>query len=86
MDAEHRVITIDRHVWTMKGPAHHTEVDKAMAVANQERHQLLSAGAWTGDVFVSGDDEHVIVSFDVRRPETEAGTTTAATDAGATDA
>ncbi|MFF8406949.1 hypothetical protein ACF06P_35650 [Streptomyces sp. NPDC015684] len=86
MDADHRVITIDRHVWTMKSPAHHTEVDKAMAVANQERHRLRSAGAYTGDVFVSADDEHVIVSFDVRRPEADELPTTAPTDTEATDA
>jgi hypothetical protein len=69
MDAEKHIITIDRHVWTLKGPAHHTEVDKAMSVASQERNQLAAGGVWVGDVYVSADDEHVIVTFDARRPD-----------------
>ncbi|MFI5973568.1 hypothetical protein [Streptomyces sp. NPDC051452] len=86
MGAEHHVITIDRHVWQMKGPAHHTEVDKAMAVANQQRSQLAAGGMWTGDVYVSADDEHVIVTFDARRAEADARTSAAPTDTEATDA
>ncbi|MGW1961763.1 hypothetical protein ACWCPD_15975 [Streptomyces sp. NPDC001935] len=84
MEADHHVIEIDRHVWTLKAPAHHTEVDKAMAVANQERSLLAAGGAWAGDVFLSGDDQHVVVSFDAQRPdknETSKDTAAAATEA-----
>ncbi|MFF3884087.1 hypothetical protein [Streptomyces sp. NPDC001914] len=79
MEADHHIIEIDRHVWTLKAPAHHTEVDKTMSVANQERSLLTAGGSWAGDVFLSGDDQHVVVSFDARRPDKT--TTSAALDA-----
>lgn len=70
MDAEKRVITIDRHEWTLKSPAHHTEVDKACAVAEQERAQLAARGTRTGDVHVSAaDDDELVISFEVERPK-----------------
>lgn len=69
MDAEHRVVTIDRHEWTLKSPAHHTEVDKAVAVANTERAQQGARGKRTGDVHVTASDDQVIVSFEAERPK-----------------
>jgi hypothetical protein len=72
MEAQKQIVAIDRHVWTLKSPAHYTEIDKAVGVANQERNQLAASGTWAGDVFLSGDDQHVIVSFDARHPETPA--------------
>lgn len=70
MDAEKSVVTIDRHEWTLKSPAHYTEVEKTVAVANQERAQLASRGTRTGDVHVSAaDDDEVIVSFEAERPK-----------------
>ena len=86
MDAQKQVITIDRHVWTLSSPAHHTEVDKALAVANLERNELAARGTWAGDVFLSGDDQHVIVSFDARRPKSPADLSSTAAGTETTDA
>lgn len=69
MDADHRVITFDRHEWLLKSPAHHTEVDKAMTAANTERAQLSSGGVRTSDVEISAHDDLVVVSFEAERPK-----------------
>lgn len=68
MEADKRVITVDRHEWTLKCPAHHTEVEKTVAVAERERGQLSSRGICTGDVHVHGDGTDLIVSFEAERP------------------
>ncbi|WP_426568131.1 hypothetical protein [Streptomyces canus] len=70
MDADHRVITIDRHEWVLKSPAHHTEVSQAVAVAEQERARQASRGKRTGDVHITPGDDEVIVSFEAERPKT----------------
>jgi len=69
MDADHRVITYDRHEWVLKSPAHHTEVEKAVAVAGQERARQASHGRHTGDVHITAADDEVIVSFEAERPK-----------------
>ncbi|MFF9310134.1 hypothetical protein ACF1BS_04405 [Streptomyces sp. NPDC014748] len=69
MDAEKRVITIDRHEWTLKMPAHHTEVEKAVAAAEHDRARLASSGVHTGDVHVHGDGDELVVSFEAERPK-----------------
>jgi hypothetical protein len=70
MDADKRVITIDRHEWTLKSPAHHTEVEKACAVAEHERATLASKGVRTGDVHVSAaEDDELVISFEAERPK-----------------
>lgn len=80
MDAEHRVITIDRHEWTLKSPAHHTEVEKAVAVAEMERAALASKGTRTGDVHVHGDDTELVISFEAERPRTKRAVRSVAAD------
>ncbi|MFF0597870.1 hypothetical protein [Streptomyces antibioticus] len=69
MDAEKRVITIDRHEWVLKQPAHHTEVEKAVRVADLERGTLASKGVRAGDVHVHGDDTELVISFEAERPK-----------------
>lgn len=69
MHANKRVVTVDRHEWTLSSPAHHTEVEKAVAAANQERATLAARGTRTGDVHVSANDDEVIVSFEAERPK-----------------
>ncbi|MCQ9178569.1 hypothetical protein KMT30_05900 [Streptomyces sp. IBSBF 2953] len=69
MDADHRVTTIDRHEWVLKSPAHHTEVEKAVAVAERTRGQLASKGVRTGDIHIAGDDQELTVSFEAERPK-----------------
>lgn len=69
MDADHRVITYDRHEWVLKTPAHHTEVEKAVAVAERVRGDVASKGVRTGDVHIAGDDQELIVSFEAERPK-----------------
>lgn len=69
MDAEKRVRTVDHHEWTLKAPAHHTEVDKAVAVAEHERATLAAKGIRTGDVHVSGDGEQLLISFEAEQPK-----------------
>lgn len=69
MDAEHRIITVDRHEWVLKQPAHHTEVEKAVAVAGRDRARLVAKGVRTGDVQVHGGDAELIVSFEAERPK-----------------
>lgn len=69
MDADHRVITIDRHEWVLKSPAHHTEVEKAVAVAENVRASLASKGVRTGDVHIGGDDQELVISFEGERPK-----------------
>lgn len=69
MDAETRVITIDRHEWVLKSPAHHTEVEKAVAVAEHERSALAARQVRTGDVHLTASDDEVIVSFEAERPK-----------------
>lgn len=68
MEADKRVITVDRHEWTLKSPAHHTEVEKAVAVAEHDRARLAARGVRTGDVHVHGDDDELVVSFEAERP------------------
>jgi hypothetical protein len=68
MDAQKQVITIERHVWTLRGPAHHTEVEKAIAVATHERQERAARGRTVGDVYLSVDDDHIVISFDAKRP------------------
>lgn len=69
MDASKRTVTIDRHEWTLKSPAHHTEVKKAVAIAEHERAALASKGVHTGDVHVHGDDTELVISFEAERPK-----------------
>ena len=69
MDAEKRVITFDRHEWTLKSPAHHTEVGKAVAVAEHDRAALAAKGIRTGDVEISASDDTVIIAFEAERPK-----------------
>jgi hypothetical protein len=69
MDAEHRVTTLDRHEWVLKSPAHHTEVSKAVAVAEQERATQAARSKRTGDVHITASDDEVIVSFEAERPK-----------------
>ncbi|MEI5520700.1 hypothetical protein WB388_08805 [Streptomyces brasiliscabiei] len=69
MDADHRVITIDRHEWVLRQPAHHTEVEKAVVVAEHERAALASRGTRTGDVHIHGDDTELVISFEAERPK-----------------
>ncbi|MFF4548628.1 hypothetical protein ACFY1J_31085 [Streptomyces sp. NPDC001406] len=69
MDADHRVVTIDRHEWTLKSPAHHTEVEKAVAVAEHERAALTNKGVRAGDVHIHGDDTELVVYFETERPK-----------------
>lgn len=68
MEAQKQIITIDRHEWSLPSPIHHTEVDKALAVANQERATLAAQGVRTGDVHVWSHDSKVVVSFEAERP------------------
>jgi len=67
MDAEHRVVTIDRHEWVLKSPAHHTEIGKAVDAAELERATQASKGVRTGDVHVHGDDTELVISFEAER-------------------
>lgn len=69
MDAEKRVRTVDHHEWTLKQPAHHTEIEKAVAVAEHERAALAAKGVHTGDVHISGDGEQLLISFEAERPK-----------------
>ncbi|MET9122966.1 hypothetical protein [Streptomyces sp. NPDC004528] len=69
MEAQKQIVTTDRHQWSLKSPAHHTEVERAVAVANQERAAAASKGVRTGDVHIWSHDDEVIVSFDAERPE-----------------
>lgn len=69
MDAEKHIVTIERHVWTLKAPAHHTEVEKTVAVAEHDRARLASKGVRTGDVHVHGDDTELVISFEAERPK-----------------
>ncbi|QIJ62578.1 hypothetical protein [Streptomyces sp. JB150] len=68
MDAEHHVTTVDRHEWTLKSPAHHTEVEKAVRVAEHDRARLASRGIRTGDVHVHAADDQLVISFEAARP------------------
>ncbi|MET9158256.1 hypothetical protein ABZX56_11050 [Streptomyces parvulus] len=70
MDAEERRITIDRYEWALKSPAHHTELEKAVAVAEKKRAELAAKRTCTGDVHVTASDNEVIVSFEAERPKT----------------
>jgi hypothetical protein len=69
MDATKRIILVERHEWTLKQPAHHTEVEKAVAVAERERGHLAARGVQTGDVHIHGGDDELIVSFQAERPK-----------------
>ncbi len=69
MDAEERRVTIDRHEWVLKSPAHHTELEKAVAVAERKRAELAVRRVRTGDVHVTAADNEVIVSFEAERPK-----------------
>lgn len=68
MDADKRVITVDRHEWTLKSPAHHTEVEKAVAVAEHDRARLASKEVRTGDIEIAAHDDLLVISFEAERP------------------
>jgi hypothetical protein len=88
MDAEHRVVTIDRHEWVLKSPAHYTELDKAVSVANTERATQAARGKHTGEVHITASDDQVIVSFEAERPKNpkRSGVAFPTDEAEATDA
>ncbi|MET7776284.1 hypothetical protein ABZU94_10600 [Streptomyces mirabilis] len=86
MEANKRVVTTDRHEWTLTSPAHHTEVEKAVAVASGERAALASQGVRTGDVHIWSHDGLVIVSFDAERPKNPKRSMAAAEDQEPTSA
>ncbi|MEU3899774.1 hypothetical protein [Streptomyces sp. NPDC045251] len=70
MDAEERRVTIDRHEWALKSPAHHSELEKAITAAERKRSELLTRkGARVGDVHVTAADDEVIVQFEAERPK-----------------
>ena len=70
MDAEERRVTLDRHQWALKRPAHHTELEKAVAVAERKRGDLATRrGVRTGDIYVTAADHEVIVSFEAEQPK-----------------
>lgn len=69
MNAEKRIRTVDHHEWSLPQPAHHTEVEKAVAAAEHDRAALATRGARTGDVHVHGGDSQLIVSFEAERPK-----------------
>lgn len=69
MDAEKRIRTVDHHEWTLKQPAHHSEVEKAVAVAERDRAALASHGARTGDVHIHGGDAELVIFFEAERPK-----------------
>ncbi|MEU9208507.1 hypothetical protein AB0D27_11270 [Streptomyces sp. NPDC048415] len=69
MEAQKQIVTTDRHQWSLASPAHHTDVDKAMALADQERATLASKGVRTGDVHVWSLDNQVVISFEAERPK-----------------
>ncbi|MFJ6730039.1 hypothetical protein ACIQPQ_34585 [Streptomyces sp. NPDC091281] len=69
MEAEHRLVTIDRYEWVLKSPAHHTEVEKTVAVAKTERAQRASRGGRAGDIHIMASDDEVVVSFEIERPK-----------------
>jgi hypothetical protein len=69
MDATKRIILVERHEWTLKQPAHHTEVEKAVAVAEQDRARLATRGVQTEDVHVHGGDDELVISFQAERPK-----------------
>lgn len=69
MDAEERHVTIDRHEWALKSPAHHTELEKAVTAAERKRGALAARQVRTGDVYVTAADNEVIVSFEAERPQ-----------------
>lgn len=81
MEAQKQIVTTDRHQWSLASPAHYTEVDKAVAVANHERAELAAKGVPTGDVHVWSHDSKVIVSFEAERPANPKRTLAAAPDA-----
>lgn len=58
MQADERTRTTTRHEWVLATPAHHTEVAKALAVA--ERKRADQPGPATDIEFTHGDDEIVI--------------------------
>ncbi|MET7477973.1 hypothetical protein ABZT17_26900 [Streptomyces sp. NPDC005648] len=67
MDADKRIRTVDHHEWTLKAPAHHTEVEKTVAVAEHDRARLAAQGVRTGDVHIHGDDTGLVISFEAER-------------------
>lgn len=58
MHADERTRTITHREWVLPTPAHHSEVAKALAVANRKRE--AEPGYPTDLVFTHGDDEIVI--------------------------
>lgn len=63
MEASKRVIRTERVEYFLKTPAHHTEVEKAVAVAARD---LESRGArHRTDIWIHGDGDEIIVRFEV---------------------
>lgn len=61
MLATRRKVIIERHEWTLKSPAHHTEIQKAIEVA---AHDSEVAGGT--DVRVSATDDEVVVWYETK--------------------
>jgi hypothetical protein len=61
---EKRCIESIRHEYTLKSPAHWSEVEKAIGSASAEREAGRRAGFGTGDITITSEnDELIIVSW-----------------------
>lgn len=62
MDAEARTRAVVYREWVLASPAHHTEVDKACAVAQARRAEESGR---TTDVEVAADDDRIVIGYRV---------------------
>ncbi|MFE6362938.1 hypothetical protein ACFVP3_23430 [Streptomyces sp. NPDC057806] len=69
MHASRRMVTIDRHEWVLKSPAHHTELDQAVRAADAERVRIRDRDHQVGDIQIRAAADEVIVSFEAERPK-----------------
>lgn len=69
MVAEERTTTVVHREWTLKAPAHHSDLQAALSRAEQERQRLIREGeVRPSDLEIySEDDELIIVGFSYRQ-------------------
>lgn len=68
MDAKERTVTLVRHEWMLPSPTHHTEVSKAVAVAQHKQEELRTRRQTPGDIYIRAEDALVVIGFEAERP------------------
>lgn len=69
MQASKRTRTVIHQEWTLRSPAHSTELEKAMTAARAHASRHVNRPV---DIWVSCDDDVVVVGYSFDQPQNDA--------------